>query len=520
MKFSSTSLSAAVEQSSGQISLLTKVNWRVILAGTGLFLIFAGLQAILQFASPNLAGNDGYFHIKFAQVMREQGLIPHFPWLPLTILNAEAFYDHHFLYHVLLIPFTTGDLVTGAKWSAVIFPSLAFLMGWIALRGQRVPYAALWALGFFAVSEAFLFRLSMVRVQAASLFMLLLMLQVMLKGRYRWLLPLAFVYTWLYDAFPLLLGIVGIYVVTRRLFDKQFNLAPLIFAGAGVGLGLLINPYFPNNVTFIYHHFLPKVIDLAGSEIDVGNEWYPYETWSLLKNSGPAVLAFVAGALALGLTERRMNSSTALLFFITLFFGALLFKSRRFIEYFPAFALLFCAVAWQPPFDLWRRRHAVLLPLLLGALIFAAAGFNIQKTRKNLIDTTPHQKYAGASAWLKANTPPGSLLFQSDWDDFSKLFFHDTHNVYTLGLDPTYMQLRDAALYKLWHDTTHGWGNIGQVIKEDFAARYAITDLEHDGFLHKAELNPYMRQVYADEFAAIFEILDEPDPEKEGGYGE
>ena len=37
------------------------------------------------------------------------------------------------------------------------------------------------------------------------------------------------------------------------------------------------------------------------------------------------------------------------------------------------------------------------------------------------------------------NSEPGSLVFQTDWDDFTRLFFYNTTNVYTIGLDVTYM---------------------------------------------------------------------------------
>ncbi len=104
-------------------------------------------MAWVQFGTPDMPDNDGFYHIRLADVMRLEGWKPAFPWLPLTILNPREFYDHHFLFHVGLIPFTFGDLRLGAKWAAVSYASLAFLSIWWLLRGQRVPYAWLWALG-------------------------------------------------------------------------------------------------------------------------------------------------------------------------------------------------------------------------------------------------------------------------------------------------------------------------------------------------------------------------------------
>jgi hypothetical protein len=513
----SQALSQLLNRQKTTIQGMVQTHTHTLVVGAGLFLTFLLLWSLVHFTSPNLAGNDGYFHIKFAQVIREQGIRPDYPWLPLTILNPAEYFDHHFLYHILLVPFSFGDLLWGGKWSATIFASLAFLMGWILLRGQGVPYASLWALAFFAVSEAFLFRLSMIRVQALSLFMLLLVLHLALKKKHRWLLPVAFIYTWLYDAFPIMLAMLLIYTLVVWAFERRLYVAPLLYAVSGVLLGLLINPYIPNNLIFIYRHYLPKIVDITGDTIYVGQEWYPYQTWSLVKNSGPALFAFGMGALALGLNNRRMESSTAVLFFMAIFFGALLLKSRRFIEYFPAFSLLFCAAAWKPLFREWSAQSRI-PALVLAVLVIPAGVYNIQQTQLNIFNGNPATEFQAVSEWLIQNSPPESRVFQTDWDDFSRIFFHNTHNTYTIGLDPTYMYLYDPELYLTWRDTTQGWGNIGRVIKEEFGASYAITDREHYGFLDKTEQDPYLKLVYEDEYVVLFQLLDTPDPNKKSWY--
>jgi hypothetical protein len=110
-----------------------------------LFLFFVTGMAVIQFGTVDLPDNDGFYHIKLAYLMRTESLKPDFTWLPLSILNVREFYDHHFLYHVLLTPFTFGDLRNGAKWSAVIFSSLAFLAVWWLFERQRIRYAPVWA---------------------------------------------------------------------------------------------------------------------------------------------------------------------------------------------------------------------------------------------------------------------------------------------------------------------------------------------------------------------------------------
>jgi hypothetical protein len=511
------SLSAADSGENARQPLLgMRSYWLAVLTGAGLLAFFVIFLAAIQFSTPNLVSNDSYFHIKFAQVMREQGLRPPFPWLPLTILNPQDYVDHHFLYHVLLIPFTYGDLRAGAKWAGVIFPALAFVAGWILLRGQRVPYAALWSLGFLAVSEAFLYRLSMTRVQGASLLMLFLILHVILIQQYRWLLPLTFIYVWLYDAFPLIGLIVVLYVVSYWLLERRLKLSPLVYAGLGIGLGLIINPYFPQNFLFIYHHALPKLTDSASGR--VGNEWYPYQTWTLVENSAPALGVLVAGAFALGLSQRRMTTNITALFLIAILFGFLLFKSRRFIEYYPAFALLFCAVAWSALLEEWFVSNPwlkKLWPLILTMILLPLLVYNLGAAQESVQeDTNPYERYAAASAWLKANTPPGSLVYQTDWDDFTQLYYYNTHNTYTLGLDPTYMELYNADLYHLWRDINDG-GVIppSRTIADTFGAYYILTDLKHRNFLDEAGVDPGLQEVYRDKYAAIFQVRNSTDTE-------
>ena len=196
--------------------------------------VFVALFALVQYATPGLADHDGYYHMRLARLMREQGLTPSFVWLPLSILNPAAYYDHHLLFHVYLALFAGASdpagLIAGAKAASVLMPALAGLAVWWLLRGQGVRWASLWALGLLALSEAFLYRLSMPRAQAASLLVLVLALHWLLTERYWALLPLGAAYVWLYNAFPLLLVVVGVYAAATWATQRRIEWKPLAFA--------------------------------------------------------------------------------------------------------------------------------------------------------------------------------------------------------------------------------------------------------------------------------------------------
>ncbi len=502
-----------------KVPALRREAWTGLL----LFAAFVLFLALVQFSTPDLPDNDGFYHIKLAYIMRTEGLRPAFPWLPLSILNAREFSDHHFLFHVLLTPFTFGDLRAGAKWAAVFFAALAFLALWNLLKNQRVPHAALWALGSLAVSEAFLFRMSITRAQSLSLAVLMLAMDWLLRRKYTRLGFLAFAYVWLYDAFPLLLVCAGLFVLAGWLTERRLDLRPLAAAGIGTLLGLVVNPYFPHNLVFAVLHILPKLT--GGTQVSVGNEWFPYDTGQILGNSPLALAAFAGGVLALGLSGKRMDLRTAFSLGLAFLFGFMLFQSRRFIEYFPAFALVFAAFAFAPLFEAQEQDEPPAAPraglkpallrrlpaLALLAVLLPGMLTTFLATRASLRNSMPYGTYAAASAWLRGNTPAGERVFQTDWDDFPRLFFYNTHNTYLIGLDPTYMQLYNASLYDRWVDVTRGRVPApSTAILNEFGARYVLTDLKHTGFLKQAAQDPALVEVYRDAEAVIFKVGEKP----------
>jgi hypothetical protein len=482
-------------------------RWTLRLTGVAVFLAFLLAMAWVQFSTPDMPDNDGFYHIKMAELMRTEGLKPPFRWLPLTVLNEKEFYDHHFLFHVGLIPFTFGDLRIGAKWGAVVFAALAFLSIWLLLQGQGVPYAWLWALGLLSISQAFLYRMSITRAQSLSLAFLAIGLHLLLTRRYRWLLPLGFLYVWLYNAFPLLGVLAVVYTVSVLVVERRFEWQPVVYAGVGIVLGLILNPYFPADLVFIYRHYLPKLTETTA--VSVGNEWYPYNTLQLLKNSTLTWLAVVGGSLALGWREEKIDTRTLLSFLLMALFGLMLFQARRFIEYFPPFALIFAAFAVGPLLARLPERRRTWAAVGLGVLALAGAIQMLPQARDSIMDSKRYDTYARASAWLANNTPEGARVFQTDWDDFPRLFFYNTHNTYLVGLDPTYMQLYDAGLYDEWVDITQGRvANPSAIIRDRFGSRYVITDYDHGDFIRVADQDPHLKRVYKDDFAIVYEVTD------------
>ena len=465
----------------------------------------------LQFSSSSLADRDGYFHIKFSQLMYDHGIIYKLPWMQYTIFK-DYFRDHHFLQHVLYIPFTFCDLIKGAKWAALFFASLAGISFYFCLRLCNVRYCLFWTFAFLASSSAFLYRISMLRVQSISLALMLLSIFLIIKKRYKSLSICAFLFVWLYDAFPLLIVITLIFFLCELFIEKRADYRLLIYLFSGILGGIVINPFFPENIT----SYLFNLIRISSDDtsIRIGQEWYPYATLSLLKDAGFVFIVFfgVIGLL-LGGYKKRSHILTSM-FFVSCFFMFLLFKSRRYIEYWPPFAMIFCAFGISELVNNNEGRFILKKSINKRIFLFLVVSITGYFIISNFIIASKQMKedpskdfYKGAALWLKERTEPETIVFNTDWDDFPYLFFYNTHNYYIVGLDPNYMYKYNSSLYRTWQAITKGKvENPHKIIVEKFNSYYVLTDNKHEDFIKQANNDPYMKVVYKDKFCRVYMI--------------
>ncbi len=461
------------------------------------FTLLAYLFYSVQFAVPWLAGYDGYFHIKYSALLREKGFISSLPWLHFTIFR-DYFRDHHLLFHYILVPFTTGDLIRGGKVAAFIFSLFPGIALFLILRAASVRLPMLWSVAAVLSSQPFLFRLSLLRVQSLALGLLLWIFLLHLKRKNTLIFLSSLLFVWLYDAFPLVLLVSGVYVISRWLVERERDLRPFIFALLGICAGLLLNPYFPENITSLFYNIYRTLL-LEVRDIQLGVEWKPYDTWSLLGNSLPAFVLFFISILSMPLI-RKVKAEEYALLVLSLVFLLLTFKSRRFIEYWPLFSSVTAALVIGRRV---RTGYVLVLMLLLAPLLVA----NYTGVKDDLRKTRNPRMYERAALWLQENTEEGEVVFNADWDDFPFLFFYNHHNYYTVGLDPMYMYSYDRDLYLLYKAITRGKkADPGKMIREKFGARFVFLDRTHLELYRRLRKDPLASKVYEDKGSIIYRI--------------
>lgn len=508
----------------------------------------------LQFSNQSICCGDfdGYYHIRWSRLLWENMRAGHFfpptfQWLPLTTLNPKDYVDHHLLFHILQIPFTWfGDLRLGAKVAATIFASLAvFSCYWLIVR-YRLSYALVWLVALLSCSAPFLYRLNMAKAPPVSIIFMVAGIYLLFERKYLWLALLAFLYVWTYSLFVTLLAAALIWTVVLAWSEWRFEWRPLLWTVTGTLAGFIINPYFPKNVALFLEHVWIKVRIWDDFSTSVGSEWYPYESWYFLGSCLVAFVAMVVGYIAFDWSDKRR--AVRPLFF--LLFSTLLlvasFRSRRFVEYWPPFAILFAAFALQTIFDGARRRvvghlpedvldelqpfldrdepaetverrrareywqtgTAVFIALLLGVVLVV----NVRETAKTLADEAGPDRYRGGMQWIQTNVPAGEMVFNTDWDDFPKMFFYDTTHTYASGLDPTYLLNKNPELSKLYEEITLGKiKDAAPIIRDRFGARYVFSDTEdvHNDFYFNAKESGWFDIVYEDDECTVLQIRDQ-----------
>jgi hypothetical protein len=513
----------------------------------------------LQFSTSAICCGDfdGYYHIKWTRTlwdsMKMSKFPPAFPWLPLTTLNPNDYVDHHLLFHIFQIPFAAfSDPRLGAKIASALFGGLAvFSCYWLVLR-YRVRYALVWLIALLACSAPFLFRMNMAKAPPFAIIYLVIAIHLFFKRKYWPLLPLSLIFSWTYDLFVLLIMAAVFWSVTVAITEKRFEWRPVIYVVAGCAAGLIINPYFPHNLQLLFEHMKIK---LTADEFNtkVGSEWYPYDSWEFLGNSAVACIAMFVGYIAFEPSERRRGPHAI---FFLLFATVLMIMTarwKRIAEYWPPFAILFAAFSLKPwlegyrpyltrlPADVleelkpfldregvpvpeeesswrdWLRNAAVaVVALALSAFLF----FNLRSTVREIGQSEGHDYYRAGADWMRTHIPPGQIVFNTDWDDFPRLFYYDASHHYVSGLDPSYLYDKSPELSQLYDRITLGQEeDPGPLIRDRFGARYVFSDNAHHDFFEHARLSGWFDIVYEDTECTIMYIRDEKADESLGEPG-
>lgn len=456
------------------------------------FILFIALLSFFQFQTNHIIDYDGYLHIKMADIIKENGFIQDFPWITESILSKD-YADTQIGFRVLLIPFTLFGLNLGAKIAAILFSALFFTVFYLILKKFQISNALLWTLLLFFASFELLYRFLLPRPMAVSMVLLFLTVYCLFEKKHIWLIPISFLYVWLYQGFVFQIALVLIYFLIEAILYKKINFKSIAYPALGILLGLFINPYFYSNIGMLYTQLFR--VNLTGNLFN--EEWRPWGFKDFVLNNLVFLGCFFFSVFYL-IKSKKVNKKTLFFLVITTIFLVFAIKHRRMQEYLAPFSIMFCA------FNLSKvNLKKILIPLVL-ILIVTNSIFLV----KSISETTFLYRYEGCANWMQNNVPDNSLVFINGYA-FNYLFFENSNLRYTHGIDGTYSYLYSAERFDEYIKLLQGKPLSRDIIKEDFKADYVFTgkikvDKNLNDFLIKNKQNYEL--AYEDENCAVLSV--------------
>ncbi len=415
------------------------------------FAVSFSFSVLLLSLYPVLAAfDDNYFYIKLAQLFSEGGFFQKLPWLYYSIYR-ENFTGHHFLYWFLMFPFVRfieNDLLAAKIYQSLILALSSFSLFFIFRNLFKLnnKTASFFVFILYAAPTPFLWRMLNIRPLTFSLLFLLLVFYFLLKEKHLWLWLVNFFFVWAYDGYFLSLVLVILWSIYNFISGRKLNFKPFLYSLSGILWGLIINPFFPNNILFMH---ITIVNPIKALYMPLSVEWLPprIEFWPWGHES---IVAYFLLALILAfwafLRQKNNRLYNNFQLYVFLIFSVFYLFFARFIDYLLPFALIFFASFYKKllvelkNFPLKQKKVFVFAGSAYLVLSFL---FNFKELNSYFVSQPKISRYEAVSQFLKQHTVKGEIIFNINWSSFPTLFYANDYNYYVAGLGRQFMKTYD-----------------------------------------------------------------------------
>lgn len=531
------------------------ISRRPYLSALAVFAFFFVIFAIIYLPNTILsAGDDHFFHFRFAYEMREQGFLnafQNFKAIYFSKIAQGVYYPYYnFLFYLVIIPFTyLTPLYLGIKLYAVVAASLFFTVLYLAARFFNIRYAFLWVLFIFSIaSTSSIYRLFLSRPYVLAPAFLVVLILCLERRRYVLAALVSFAYLYWYDAtffFPLCTAVV--YYLFEQLYRGRAAWKGLLWVLGGTAAAVLVVMLMaPGFLAFLHDIIFGDVLTVTQQiRIPEGGELYPIDIFGYIHDN-TLLFAFLIIACcyelwlytfhkaASAVLDEHAPLRATLVFLAGGFFAADVLISGRFGDYLLMLFGLYLILA----LDSIRARVTVekTLGAYLKAGLFLALGYlfitAMLSFNTSLANNgSPVQLLEGTGTWLADHTQPGDVIFDANWSWFAQLYYWSPADYYVAGIEPRFLYTYDSTLYWLWNNmsnygiacdseycpdlylqsvgayghpgtpATTAWireeGNtIAGILVNKFHATYIVSSYQYTLFNMLLDNNPHFTKVY------------------------
>ena len=483
---------------------------RLIRVVLGLLLVgmFLGISLYSNHYSQNI---DRFYHFAISKMVATQGApstieaVEHLGW-------HKQFAEKEYLFHQLTgLGYLFGQ-ESGVRASVALVSSLLLIsLFYFASRALGAPLAFLLISALTIFETYFVFRLILIRPHNLAVFLVITSLIVCL---YAWrkvaclaafLLGVLFALS--YHAFYLPLGLFFMGVLAALLARDRSRQYTFLSAIMGVVIGILINPYYPSNVSIAIDHLLMAISPPVGIPgYFVGAELLKPRPIQVLSTFYPHLSLLLISLIGLCFSKwksrnqdpdspRSSHCELAAWYLVvaSIFLWALGIKNPRAFEY--AVPITIMAVAQSYSITAFSFKKSLLAVVLVACMIakYPGAWSAINS------ETTPVAKRIRAGHIALASIAPeelaGKKVFNCHWDMGSLLLYHHPQARMIDLLDPRLLYFYDPKLAKLRLRLFEGrLSHPVEVITRIFKADYIFC--ASAGVFSQLETSPKLRRVY------------------------
>ncbi|MBP9697892.1 MAG: hypothetical protein KBD65_01740 [Candidatus Moranbacteria bacterium] len=429
------------------------------------------------------AMDDHFFHIKFSEVFREEGVRAFTDFQSIYFskmgIGHEYLVYYNFLFYIVLLPFTfLTPLIFGIKMYGVVVVSLSLTAVYVFLRKVSVKHPFLWVVLFLGmlIQSGLLFRFSLARPFTLAPVFLVVMLLLIHQKRHFLSALISFLYFYWHTAtffFPLALA-AG-YFLFEQFYGKRPDWKMVIWPTLGTGAAVLFAYAFsPGVIAYLRDVIFPVFFDTAlfkDTGVAEGGEVYGKNFFDVFSS----FFWFLAFFVVLGIYEvlRYIRSKRgiqepeeaidmplqplrATLFMATLVFWLGSFFSARFLDDFVYFCILYIALAvtdvgrfFMVQGKALKQAVRIGIPVVV-VVLFSSFSLNLYDV---LGGSPSHMSVQGPAEWLNYNLSEGKIIFNLDWSAFPTLYYFTGDKFrYTTGLEPRFLYDLDPRMYWIWRN--------------------------------------------------------------------
>ncbi len=434
--------------------------------------VFSTLFLVYFVSSGDPIVGDKYFHFKYASLLRTEGIdaVQHFNWINSSNMPYEGSRYAVNLFQVSLIPFTYfSDWLFAIHIVDVFQISMAISLIYYVMHKSRVRYPLFFTF-ILLTSAYFVLRLLIGRAYVLAVALIFVEMFFAIEKKYKSLLAVTiFHILWHQNTYFMPLVVVSIVEASRYLVYQKFFIKNFIATAVGVVIGMAFFPGFPLSlVGWMQDIFKIQSTDVAdiGSLSIGGTELVSKDFMSHFVAQEIFLALFIFGIIATLFIYILQKKSDILfdnlqnqkhvmwiyalfIFMISTTFGTLIISGRFFDFLIPSIFILSAFIVTiivntKKIIIEDNLRKWLIVGVWIFAIIIVSNVFISVYAAANKFDYKP---VGDAAQWIQKNSIEGEKVFLHNWGNFTLMFFGNSDNVYSMGIEPMSLKNYDEGLY-------------------------------------------------------------------------